>query len=87
MRAIYEAKSAIPELGIERGDVVVLQPAREQDPLLVVKRLDRTRIVPLLTHLDRLRAVSFEGAASHQELQHWLPQPPDPPRSRLSLLR
>jgi hypothetical protein len=63
MKAVYEAPYAIPELGVERGDVILVEPAHPRSPLLVVRRFDRNRLPLILDHLDRLSPVSFDGAA------------------------
>ena len=63
MKAVYEVPYAIPELGAERGDIILVEPAHPTTPLLVVKRFDRNRLPLILDHLDRLSPVSFGGAA------------------------
>lgn len=61
MRAVYETDHAIPELGAEPGDLIVVEPGHPEAPLLVVREFDRNRLPIILEHLDRLSPVSFEG--------------------------
>ncbi len=63
MKAVYEATYAIEELGVERGDLVVVEPGHPESPLLIVKRFDRNRLPLILDHLHRLSPVSFDGGA------------------------
>lgn len=88
MKAIYEAPYAIPELGVARGDVVVVQPAHEMDPLLVVKRFDRNRLPLILDHLHRLTPVSVPDDAPSEpsEMRRWIRRPPAPHRAHLRAL-
>ena len=81
MKAVYEVPYAIPELGVEPGDLLVVRPADPEAPLLVVKELHRDLLPLILDHVDRLRLVSFEGASSPPpSSRHWL-------RSHLALNR
>lgn len=64
MKAIYEVPYAIPELGAQRGDVIVVEPAHPEAPLVVVRGFDRNRLPMVLDHLDRLTLLSFHGPPS-----------------------
>lgn len=81
MKAVYEVPYAIPELGAEAGDLLVVRPADPDAPLLVVKEFDRNRLPLILGHVDHCRLVSFEGAPSPPpSSRRWL-------RSHLALSR
>lgn len=88
MKAVYEAPYAIPELGVSRGDVIVVQPAHEFDPLLVVKRFDRNRLPVILDHLHRLTPVSVpdDAPARPSEFRRWLQRRPGRPSTHLHAL-
>lgn len=61
MKAVYEATYAVPELGIEVGDTVLVEPAHPRTPLLVVKGYDRGRLPSILEHLDDFTLRSCTG--------------------------
>lgn len=56
MEAVYLSHYAIPELGVQPGDHLVVQPAHPTVPLQVVRNLDRHALVRLMGagHLARL---------------------------------
>lgn len=59
---VYEALCAIPEIQVERGDVLVLQPEHDPDALLVVKRFTRAGMRVALEQAECLLHV--KGAVS-----------------------
>lgn len=61
MEWIYRAPYAVPEMGIEVGDNVIVAPAAD-DPLVVIKKIDRNRLPMILEHLDRLTLLPCSGA-------------------------
>lgn len=89
MKAVYEATYAVPELGIEVGDAVLVEPAHTETPLLVVKGFDRNRLPRILEHMDAFTLVSFEGppASSPASLRRWLSVHARPSRGQMKLVR
>ena len=71
MEWVYRAPYAIPELGVEVGDAIIVAPAAEV-PLTVVKRFDRNRLPIILEHLDRLTLLPCSGAACPERLPRQL---------------
>lgn len=63
MEWVYRAPYAIPSLGVEKGDNIIVAPAAA-DPLVVVKKIDRNRLPAILEHLDRLTLLPCSGAGS-----------------------
>lgn len=89
MRAVFEAPYAIPELGVDRGDVLVVRPDHPTDPLMVAKRFDHTHLPLILGHLHRLTPVSLPSAdlSRPAELQRWLLRRPGRPRRHLVVVK
>lgn len=83
MKAVYEAGHAIPELGIEPGDLVTLRPSHPDNPFIVTRLHPRHRMTELLDHLDRFRPLQIAGASSPEtgeaELRRRLQGSPQPP--------
>lgn len=74
MKAVYEASYAIPELGVEPGDLIVVRPSHPTNPLLVSRRHHRSRLVLLLDHLDHFRPIEISGAGSPEQAEDQLRQ-------------
>ena len=96
MKAVYEATYDVPELGIERGDVVTLRPSHPTNPLLVTKRRDHAAMADILDHVARFSPVSVSLSSPQEapadELRRQLLRRCSPPpasqrtRRRISLL-
>lgn len=61
-RVVYRAPYAIPALGAEAGDFIVVRAGHES-PVATVKHHDRRAIPAVLPHLDRLTMANVEGDA------------------------
>jgi hypothetical protein len=91
MKAVYEAPYAIPELGVEPGDLITVRPAHPDNPLLVTRRHERGRLPLLLDHLEHLTPLEFSASSSpsvaSEELRQLLLRRSPPPPPSLSLRR
>lgn len=82
MRAIYRATYGIPELGIEPGDTVIIEPEHPRAPLKIVRSfaeeelpiiLDRVTDFPLLrVDQDGQTTHSPRRRLSKPRLHRWL---------------
>lgn len=71
MEWVYEAPYAIPALGVEPGDIVIVAPA-DTVPLTIIKEFDRNRLPSILEHLERLTPLPCSGAVSREPLREHL---------------
>lgn len=78
MRAVYTAERAIPELGVEEGDKVLIEPAHPRFPMIVFREFDRNQLPAVLDHIDHgLTLSSFSGppSSSPEQIRRWLSKP------------
>ncbi len=87
MKAVYETPYAIPELGAEPGDIIVVEPAHPHTPLSVVRQFDRNRLPVILDHIDSLTPLSSSVAAPPPAnvVRRWLRRR-DPQRPELRVV-
>ena len=72
MRGIYRATYAVPELGIEAGDMVVVEPGHPRAPLKIIRAFDRNDLPSVLDCLNdfpllRLDEPHRPGATPHPQ--------------------
>lgn len=90
MKAVYEATYAIPELGVEVGDRIVVRPSHPTAPLSVVRRFGHHALVRFMGegHLDALRVLHTEPSVIRRPSQSDRPSPRHPQgRARQGHLR
>lgn len=58
MRGVYRAQQALPHLGVEQGDTVIIDPEHPRAPIQVVKLHSRHRLPDLVSELDSLTFLS-----------------------------
>lgn len=71
MEWVYEAPYPIPELGVEKGDAIVVAPAATV-PLRIMRTFDRNRLPAILEHLDRLTPLPSSGTLSCEPIHEHL---------------
>lgn len=64
MKAVYEAPYAIPELGVEAGDHIVVRLSHPSVPLAVVKRYSRSHLTALISNgkMSDLRPIHLDDS-------------------------
>ena len=66
LQAIYESMVAIPELGVEPADGIVVRPDHE-DAILVFRAHGAHRLHLVQAHLEHLYLASFNGSQNQLE--------------------
>lgn len=85
MEAVYVAPYAIPELGVDEGDVITVRISHPVNPLLVTKRHAHHRLPLLLPHIGQLTRIDADAEALQEAPRRRAPSTSGRPRDRQHL--
>lgn len=74
VRILYRANCTIPDLGAEKGDLVVVEPSHDWAPIIVVRDFDHSKLPTLIHHHASLALTQIDGLGviSAAATRRWL---------------